>query len=365
MRVGLLLAGMRMGGSENLSLNICKAGQNQLLEFVVIASRGGLLLPIFKEQCIVHLLSRKLPIDPLYVIRLIRLCKREHIDILHSHQLIECLNAWVANVFLKRKLFFTYHGFYYLEGFLLRIVGSFLRKRVNANIFVSEHLKDFYLRNYDFNKANSVLLYNGVNISGIQYSENSLKKIYCNGHNVILLGMIANFGSARDQLSVCKAFYEIRKKSSFEIHLVFIGRPDLGSNSNYQKVIDYCLGNELGNSVHFTGEIINASKLLIEFDIFLYCSLRETFSLSVAEAMIAGIPVIANDIPAICEITENGKYAYLYKSGNYLDMANIALNTLQNLEDYKRTAQANKLIVADKFSVQKHIDDLYHIYTKY
>ena len=45
----------------------------------------------------------------------------------------------------------------------------------------------------------------------------------------------------------------------------------------------------------------------------------EGFSLVSAEAMSVGLPIVAFDIPALCEVTDDGRYALLAHDGDVED----------------------------------------------
>lgn len=60
--------------------------------------------------------------------------------------------------------------------------------------------------------------------------------------------------------------------------------------------------------VHFVGELRPARvhEFLAAGDVFAFASLSETFGLSAVEAAIAGLPVVASDLPVLREVLTNG-----------------------------------------------------------
>jgi glycosyltransferase involved in cell wall biosynthesis len=69
-------------------------------------------------------------------------------------------------------------------------------------------------------------------------------------------------------------------------------------------------------NVHFVGEVVEAATLLPGFDLYAQPSLREGRSLSMLEAMAAGLPTVAHDLPAVFEIHEPGRTALLVAVGD-------------------------------------------------
>ena len=82
----------------------------------------------------------------------------------------------------------------------------------------------------------------------------------------------------------------------------------------------------VADRLHFVGEV--APSRIFEFlaagDAYVFPSVNETFGLAVAEAAIAGLPVVANGLPVLREVlsTENGEPAALFADD--ADAAEIA-----------------------------------------
>jgi glycosyltransferase involved in cell wall biosynthesis len=88
-----------------------------------------------------------------------------------------------------------------------------------------------------------------------------------------------------------------------QVHLALVGDGELRQFLSQR-------AEELGvrNRVHFLGELDNAEipLLLAAADIFVFPSLYEAMPLALVEAMRAGIPIVASDIPAHREILAEG-----------------------------------------------------------
>lgn len=69
-------------------------------------------------------------------------------------------------------------------------------------------------------------------------------------------------------------------------------------------------------NVHFTGLVMNAARLLPGLDVYAQTSLSEGRSLSMLEAMGAGLPTVAHDLLPVREIHENGVTALLAPLGD-------------------------------------------------
>ena len=70
------------------------------------------------------------------------------------------------------------------------------------------------------------------------------------------------------------------------------------------------------DSVDFAARDFDVRKLYARFDCLLVPSLAESFCRIAVEAMLSGIPVVASDLPAIREVTDNGAAALLFPPGD-------------------------------------------------
>ncbi|KAK9312024.1 hypothetical protein V1524DRAFT_411163 [Lipomyces starkeyi] len=99
----------------------------------------------------------------------------------------------------------------------------------------------------------------------------------------------------------------IAKKFPFK--LLIVGG---NCNANVAKEI-HDLFREMGNHVVFSGFLQgeDLARAYASADIFLHCSITETFGLVVLEAMASGIPVVARDMGGPSEIVEDKESGYL------------------------------------------------------
>ena len=88
-----------------------------------------------------------------------------------------------------------------------------------------------------------------------------------------------------------------------DVHLALAGQgPDAGRLQGLAREL------EIVDRVHFTGEMEpeRIGDFLAGLDAFVFPSSAETFGLAAVEAAAAGVPVIANDIPVLREVLDDG-----------------------------------------------------------
>ena len=85
--------------------------------------------------------------------------------------------------------------------------------------------------------------------------------------------------------------------------------------------------------INFMGARRDIPKILSELDIFVFSAKEdEGFGIALAEAMVAGIPILASNVGACLEILDNGKYGKIFKKGDHKD---LALKVLEMNSDSK------------------------------
>jgi glycosyltransferase involved in cell wall biosynthesis len=73
---------------------------------------------------------------------------------------------------------------------------------------------------------------------------------------------------------------------------------------------------ELSARVRFLGTVRDTATLLAAADLFVFPSLIEAFPLALLEALAAGVPVVASDIPPVREIVAGSNDAVLVPPAN-------------------------------------------------
>jgi len=103
-------------------------------------------------------------------------------------------------------------------------------------------------------------------------------------------------------------------------------------------------------SVHLLGYQNEVDELLVASDIFIMCTHHETLCISLLEAAMYGLPLIASDVGGIPEIIEHNKNGYLIRNKDVEAFAN-ALNTLiADSAERKRMGYMAWETVSEKFN---------------
>jgi glycosyltransferase involved in cell wall biosynthesis len=100
----------------------------------------------------------------------------------------------------------------------------------------------------------------------------------------------------------------------------------------------------IAQQVIFTGRRTDVERMLQAMDVFACSSRWEGLSTVIMEAMAAGVPIVATDIPGNRELLSNGENAWLVKVEDARALATALLKAKQNpimMQDFARHAQVD------------------------
>lgn len=366
MKVLYLLDSLNRGGAETLALDVCRNASNQGIDLSFLATGGGALENEFRTTCSEGVefirLQRKMPIDFNLILKIRRIIKERKIEIIHAHQAVEGIHAYAAAQGSQTRVILSFHGGLFDRK--NRLALRFLAPRTARNIFVSESSRQWYSSAVKLNvNFNFSIVYNGVDRKRLTASGKDLRRELNLASNCLLLGMIGNFlePPIKDQLTVCRALPKIFAAVE-NAHVVFAGRVAENAQDNFRLCVDFCKKNNLADRVHFLGERRDVPDILRALDLFVFSSRQEAMPIAVAEAMLAGVPVVMSDIEPLLEISDGGNYAEIFKVGDEANLAEAVVNILRD-QFYRRSLAKKALRWAEQnYSIEAHLQNLKEIY---
>lgn len=359
-KIAHLLGSLNRGGAEILVLDIFNEAKIEGLSLTLIHRKKGALYNEFKKSKhpAIHL-KLKNHFDIRYLFYLRSLIKREHINILHAHQFIDVFLGFLASFGLPTKIVFTLHGHGINDGFISRNLRKYSLKKSDLNLYVSNSLMNYYFKNYQFHiKDKHKVCYNGISFNKFKTDQ---KKPRDSINNKVKMVMVGNFTSVRDQATVCR-FLNLLDKNNFDFNFIFVGAKSNSEPLLYDNCIQLSKHLIEKGKVKFLGSRQDVSKILYQQDVFIYSSDHDTFGIAVIEAMYVGLPVFLNDWEVMKEITDNGKYATIYRSKDEGDLFKKFIHFIENRTKYEQKSIIAKKFVEKNYSIKSNIKNLKQIY---
>ncbi|HYG11961.1 MAG TPA: glycosyltransferase [Pyrinomonadaceae bacterium] len=369
MRVLHLLDSLNRGGAETLALDVCRNARAHGLDLIFAATGGGELEDDFRRSgADFHRLSRTLPLDLKLTGQLQRLISERAIEVVHCHQAVEALHAYLATRGMGRvKRVLSFH--LCTADAKNRLALKFLAPRMDANIAVSRELLACLDTEGGFATArNFHVVYNGVDAARLlpaTTGAGGLRAELKLPEGVLLLGMVGNFyaDARKDQLTVCRALPAVFRRTA-NAHFAFAGGHAGGDEAAriYRECVNYCHEQGIADRVHFLGQRADVADVLRALDIFVFSSRADSFGVAVVEAMLAGVPAVVSDIGALLEVTNGGEYASVFRTGDADDLARRLLELIEDRERRVRLAGAARQWAVSRFGIETHIANLLKLY---
>lgn len=363
MRVIHLLDSLNRGGVEMLALDVCRNARAGGLDLTLVATGGGDLEDDFRRSGADFVrLRRRLPVDPSVVFRLRRIIKRRRARVVHTYQAVEGLHAYLAARGTDARVVLSFHG--YAPDAKNRAALKFLVPRVHANVAVS---RDFLsslksVEGLDTGR-NFHVVYDAVDAKRVRAAAPSLRAELGLGDGELLLGMVANFypDGRKDQMTVCRALPALFGRVP-GARFAFVGGHEPSAPRPFEECVEFCRRQGISGRVHFLGKRADIAEVLSSLDVFVFSSLRDTFGVAVVEAMLAGVPCVVSDIGPLVEVSGEGRYAALFRTGDREDLARRLVELSEDRETRLALGAAGREWAARQFSIEAHVAALRELY---
>ncbi|MCP4701161.1 MAG: glycosyltransferase family 4 protein [Gammaproteobacteria bacterium] len=214
-------------------------------------------------------------------------------------------------------------------------------------IVPSAYIKDF-LTDRGVKEEKIRIVYPGIEPEKFRFREsdrNEIRTQYGVLEDEVLLIYVAFFRGPKAQDKLLEGMSRLHNP---KVKLMLVGAGD-----DFQRIQEMIAAYKMEDRIILTGKQQNTARFLCAGDIFVFPSRTESFGKSVIEAMACGLPVVANDIPPVREILENGQRGSIYKYDDAKDMAAKLNHCLENRETCKTMADRNVRYVEEKFTLKR------------
>ena len=302
------------------------------------------------------------PYDTALTSSIVDVVQYHNIDLLHVHYAIP--HAAVA--YMAKKILLS-QGRYVpvittLHGTDITLVGNnrafapvveFSINKSDGVTAVSESLKKDTQRLFNIERDIRVI-YNFIDFERFRkVDKDHFKKILApNGERI--LAHTSNFRKVKRVEDVIHIFKKVHDQVPSKLLMIGDG-PERQNSERLSRQLGIC------DDVRFLGKQDPIEELLAICDLFLIPSESESFGLSALEAMACEVPVISSNSGGLPEVNIHGVTGFLSDPGKTDEMADYAIQLLQNDEMLQQFRQ-NALTQAKRFDLHKILPDYERYY---
>jgi len=294
--------------------------------------------------------------------QIVRLLRNGHFDILHCHSSkAGILGRLAARITGVPIVLFTAHGWAFTEGrsywkrWLAAQLERIASRWTTKIVCVSHHDRELALR---FNVAQPeclVVIHNGIDPSPFSLANDSVIRREFGLSGDLVITTIGRMAVPKDPLTLLRA-YRILNPSNAKV--VIVGDGPL--RAAVERHIDR---NMLRGRVLLAGMRYNVPDLLAASDVFVLASRWEGLPLTIIEAMMAGLPVVATNVGGVTELVEHGVTGIIVPPGNAEALAMAIRQLLEDADLRRRMGQAGRQHALEKFTVDRMVAEVKALYT--
>jgi len=258
---------------------------------------------------------------PLSVNRVRRWLRDGDFDVLHVHEptvpSLPLLACWVAS----GPIVATVHTAMPRSRILLAtqpVLRTALEK-IDGRIAVSEAARSTFVEHLG---GDAVLIPNGVATHRYRHA----RPIDGWPGNGGAIGFLGRMEEPRKGLAVLLRAFELLAPERPGLRLLIAARGDADEQRHK-------LPADLRERAVFLGEVSEEDKVRVLHSVDIFCSPNtggESFGIVTAEAMAAGLPIVASDIPAFRQVLRDGRAGELFAVGDPADLARAAAQLLDD-----------------------------------
>jgi L-malate glycosyltransferase len=357
-RIAHVLKDLDLGGIQTLLLDtLTHCAENNIPHNLICIGGGELEAEFSNPRFNTVFFPKRLPyVDPLIVLKIRRYIRKNNIEELHCHHTSEGITAWLATRGLQVKVLQYFHVSPLVSNRQDNLALKFMSRMADVCIAPSAAQRDA-LQNAGYSTKNMHVVHNGIHPGRLRpQTKRDIRSELGIGKDQLFLVSIGNFyNKTRDQETICRALPEFLQRYPDARFAFYGGHTNRYTphSPGYEKCVEICKTHNIVHKVFFPGRDADIANILTQADIFVYASLGDTFGMAVAEAMMSGVPVVANNLPVLMEVME--KYTYTYPTGDDGRLCDVLCTIANDMEAAKKKAVDATNFAEGKYGVGRFV----------
>lgn len=288
---------------------------------------------------------------------IVALVKKEKFDVLHAHTRVTQVLAAAVSKLTGVPVVTTAHGFF-KPRFGRRLFGAWGERVIAISPGVAESLEN----DHGVSPERIRVVPNAIDIAASQkkLAEKKPQEIrfeYGIPKDSTVISSISRLVEDKGHAYLIEAVRLLKERSKRPYLII------LGNGRERERLLDLIETNALKEHARIIRSEKDITKILAVTDIFVHpATYREGFGLAIAEAMAAGKPVVATDIPAINTLLKDGDNGRVVPPKNAAALAEAVQELIDRPEYARALAEAGRLKISELCSLERMVDAIADIY---
>lgn len=365
-RVLQLLVTTRLGGGPRQVYDLVRHLPKEEFDLVVAAPRDGIFFERFQE---VGAQVAELPIRRLgmrHLLRTIRLIRALGIQVVHTHGKGPGLYGRLAARWAGVPAVHTFHGIHYSGYWRLGQALYLALERLLShlshtiiNVSASQEAEGLSLRL--FRASQSVVVVNGIDfqeLHGVIASSPIRRESLGLTPDDLVLGCVSRFDPIKRVETLLRALQLLAPRFPRLILLL------VGGGGEEERIRRLTAEMGLGSRVIFTGFLEKPVRIYPTLDLYVATSLKEGLPLSLIEAMVAGLAVVATDVPGHRDVVIHGETGLLVPPEDPAALVVAIASLLADPDRRRRMGEVGRQRALKEFAVQSMVEGTAEVYRR-
>jgi len=359
LRVLHIIGSLRLGGAQVVLKQIVEHSDSARFEHFVYPLRCANPEIAITKNVLSH---SRFNYDPRKLTDILRICRRYHIDIIHTHLHKDAVAGLLSAFFQNIPVVVHEHGAIFLPGLQysgFRAMLRLLHRRAAAFIANSQASARQLTIASGVNPSKITVIYNAVDTNIFRPDADARKRIraqqeFCD--DAVVVGFVGRVH--RDKgIDLLVGAMGLLCRDNPKFHLLILG------NGPMENLLQRRAAKSgISDHIHFAGFQPNPAVWMNAFDIGCLPSRNESFGLAAAEMMCMQVPLICTAVGGLEELMKNGQNAVVLKENTPQHIAAAIRRLATDAELQKKLTQHAAAFVK-QFSIETFIQKIEALYS--
>ena len=362
LRILQVIDGMNVGGAEVLLVDLVRrlreAGHRVQVAY---SSPGPMAARLAEMNVPLTRLPRFARVDPILLLRLMRLMRREKPDIVHTHLFKSDLHGRLAARWTGAPVVIsTAHN---NDSWAKRTPLGWLYGRTarlaDRIIAVSEEVREYQIKYTFVPPEKIVTIDNGVDLRRFEGQDAAGRAVRAElgiDPDAPLVGIIGRLTEQKDHATFLQAAAQIRVAAP-ETRFLIVGDGPLRA-----ELVEQARALKLDEAVIFTGLRSDIPALMAALDVLVFSSRWEGLPVTLLEGMAAARPIVSTAVGGVPGVVGDGDSALLVPAGISSVLADAVVRVLRDPALARKLSAAARERVREKYSLDSMLNQTLALY---